>query len=613
MKDKQKKTKHHGGARLNQVSSGKQAPQKTTAPSQEMGETMISAVAEPNKKETNAKANKRQRSVLADCKERLRTLGAKAVTFVEAWVAELPEESSAHTWVRVPRRVCQVWQAVRAKRFPDSNHKLVQLALLAWGAIPGMLSLGAMSMQQLHRRTHTLLQSANNPVRERKGWHTAAFLGGSGVLAAVAIFCSLYTIGTTVQFGDVSVAVKSPEEVEAVLEQVESVTAQTLGQAFTLDKTQVEYSAGQILPRSTLVEMDELVEELVEDVSSQVDIEEPAYALYVDGDFVGATPYEGALEEVLEQLKTSIVDEDTISCDFAEEIEIRKEVVDEEDIINLGYLAELLYSTKEGEVTYTVVSGDVWSKVAQNNGLTSNELLAMNPGYDINKLSIGEVLTISTAVPYLTVTVQQREHYVAEVPYEIEYTDSADMYKGDYKVTSAGSNGTADTVANVTYINGVEVERTILSSVNLQDPVTEQRLQGTMDRPTWMATGSFRWPTSGSITSYFGYRNAFSGASSYHQGIDIANGYGTAIYAADGGTVTYAGWMGGYGYLVEIDHGNGYTTRYGHNSSLLVSVGDKVYKGQQISRMGSTGVSSGNHCHFEIRYNGTAQNPLNYI
>ena len=77
--------------------------------------------------------------------------------------------------------------------------------------------------------------------------------------------------------------------------------------------------------------------------------------------------------------------------------------------------------------------------------------------------------------------------------------------------------------------------------------------------------------------------------------------------------MTYAGWMGGYGYLVIIDHGNGYQTYYGHNSKLLVNVGTKVYKGQQIAKMGSTGNSTGNHCHFEIRKYGTSVNPLNYL
>ena len=83
--------------------------------------------------------------------------------------------------------------------------------------------------------------------------------------------------------------------------------------------------------------------------------------------------------------------------------------------------------------------------------------------------------------------------------------------------------------------------------------------------------------------------------------------------AADGGEVIYAGWMGSYGYLVQIDHQNGYVTYYAHNSKLLVSVGDKVYKGEHIAEMGSTGRSTGNHCHFEVRYKGERQNPMNYL
>ena len=127
--------------------------------------------------------------------------------------------------------------------------------------------------------------------------------------------------------------------------------------------------------------------------------------------------------------------------------------------------------------------------------------------------------------------------------------------------------------------------------------------------------GGYIWPVdSRYITSTVGGRNSPGGVgSTNHKGIDIAVPRGTPIYAADGGTVTYSGWMSGYGYLVQISHGNGYVTYYGHNSSLLVSVGEHVHKGQQVARMGSTGVSSGNHCDFRIQLNGTFLNPLNYL
>lgn len=121
-------------------------------------------------------------------------------------------------------------------------------------------------------------------------------------------------------------------------------------------------------------------------------------------------------------------------------------------------------------------------------------------------------------------------------------------------------------------------------------------------------------PTSGRITSRFGNRkNPFGRGIQFHQGVDIANSRGTKVVASAKGTVIFAGYKGGYGRTVIIDHGNEYKTLYAHNSSLLVSVGDKVDKGQIISKMGSTGVSTGNHLHFEIHKNNKYINPLTVI
>lgn len=129
-------------------------------------------------------------------------------------------------------------------------------------------------------------------------------------------------------------------------------------------------------------------------------------------------------------------------------------------------------------------------------------------------------------------------------------------------------------------------------------------------------SGKFRWPTPGYrwITSYFGYRtHPIHGTRSFHTGIDIGIPYGRNIVAADHGTVTHAGSLGGYGKTVIIDHGNGFATLYAHNSAILVKAGDVVTKGQVISKCGSTGWSTGPHLHFEIRKNGTPVNPLDYV
>lgn len=186
------------------------------------------------------------------------------------------------------------------------------------------------------------------------------------------------------------------------------------------------------------------------------------------------------------------------------------------------------------------------------------------------------------------------------------------MYKGTSKIVTQGVKGEAKLEADVTYINGQEQQRDILSNVTVREPTTTIKAVGTKEKPKTASTGSFSWPISGRINSYFGGRYIF-GRYSYHSGIDIAASYGASIRAADGGKVTFAGYKGSYGNLVVITHDNGTQTYYGHNSSLLVSAGQKVSKGQAIARAGSTGRSTGTHCHFEVRVRGSAVNPLNYL
>ena len=127
-------------------------------------------------------------------------------------------------------------------------------------------------------------------------------------------------------------------------------------------------------------------------------------------------------------------------------------------------------------------------------------------------------------------------------------------------------------------------------------------------------TGRFMWPCRGVITSYFGWRtHPVFGTTKYHSGMDIGVDYGTPIYAADSGTVIYSGWLGGYGYAVKIDHGSGLVTLYGHNQALNVYEGQYVTKGTCIAYAGSTGYSTGPHCHFEVRLHGEVTEPLNYL
>ena len=122
------------------------------------------------------------------------------------------------------------------------------------------------------------------------------------------------------------------------------------------------------------------------------------------------------------------------------------------------------------------------------------------------------------------------------------------------------------------------------------------------------------WPVMGPISSYYGYRTSPGGiGSTFHEGVDIAGDYGTPISATAAGTVTQAGWVGGYGYLVEVRHADGIVTRYGHNSAVLVYEGQHVDQGSMIALMGSTGNSTGPHCHYEVRIHGEAVDPMYFL
>ena len=611
------KKKKASGAKARQ--QGRKTTAAVSAAGQRTGEKAASAVIKPQTEKTAGDAEKgktpRKAAVAANTagrqirkaagnakkKEALRAAAAAAVSFVRAEVEKVR---------RIKHRWCHIVCEHKAHHFPESNRGAAQFFLFTMGILP---LAGSRIRERAQFRRSRAAASQPGKLRlwlEHRKSHPVAFLAVAGSVAAAVLFFSFYTFGTTVTYkGRVIATTTSPLAVKSACSDLEKVTKRALDRDYSLNLEKLKYTS-KLMSRKDVVNADSF-EETLSDKIGKVTY---GYALYIDGEMIGATPYKGALEELLQQLKDGVTDKNTISCEFLEDVKIKSEYVPNDKIMNLGYLAETLYSTKKREVTYEVKQGDTWSEIAEAHGMSSKELLAMNPGFDIDKLQVGEILTLSAAAPYLTMTVTERETYKEAIPFEVKYVDSAYLFKGDTKVLSAGRDGSADVVANVTYVNGEETRRKVLSYVKKVAAVTETQAKGTKDRPTWTATGMFRWPCSGNVTSKFGHRHlSYSYASTFHKGIDIANRRGTPIYAADGGTVTYAGWMSGYGYLVIINHGNGFETYYGHNSDLVVSVGQHVYQGQQIAKMGSTGNSTGNHCHFGVYYNGVPRDPMKYL
>ncbi len=259
---------------------------------------------------------------------------------------------------------------------------------------------------------------------------------------------------------------------------------------------------------------------------------------------------------------------------------------------------EVSVKPRNSIINYTVQSGDTISTIAQKFSISVNTILWENNLSSYSLIRPGQILRI---LPFTGVTHEVKRGetlgWIAS-----KYNVDAEKIMDANKMTNANQlsvgqkllipNGSKSSYASrttKTSYTGVSVIRDIVKSSDA----------------TPVSGNMMNWPTEGHvITQYYSWR---------HHGLDIANKMGTPIYAADAGTIEYAGWSKGYGYNILINHGGGKKTRYAHLSKFYVSKGDSVNKGQNIAAMGSTGWSTGPHLHFEVIINGVKYNPLNYI
>jgi murein DD-endopeptidase MepM/ murein hydrolase activator NlpD len=197
-------------------------------------------------------------------------------------------------------------------------------------------------------------------------------------------------------------------------------------------------------------------------------------------------------------------------------------------------------------------------------------------------------------------------------------TKMADLEKGEFDFDQPPAQGGPEDPADT----APEDTQSILQAMDQLSSRLDDREQQLSALETMLLHTNLQkqvYPTGrpvrgGWISSYFGMRaDPFTGKREFHKGIDFAGKRGSKVMAVAAGVVTWAGSRYGYGNLVEIDHGNGYVTRYGHNMKVLVKVGERVKQGQPIALMGSTGRSTGPHVHFEVLHNGVAVNPAKYV
>lgn len=208
---------------------------------------------------------------------------------------------------------------------------------------------------------------------------------------------------------------------------------------------------------------------------------------------------------------------------------------------------------------------------------------------------------------YTTITVTE------DVPFTTKSTKTSKLLAGSTKITKSGEVGSAEVVYKVAYRDGKEVERTKISSKVVKEPVAEEALVGTKRVVAADKNGeaSMCWPVKRVSGSYV---SSYVGDGRGHKGMDIVAKGGTPIYAATAGKVVFASRdNSGYGKYIIIDHGNGIKTLYGHCSALYVKKGDTVSEGEHIAAVGTTGYSTGNHLHFEVRINDRPVDPVPYI
>lgn len=345
-----------------------------------------------------------------------------------------------------------------------------------------------------------------------------------------------------------------------------------------------------------------------------------AYQVLSNGKPVANFRTENEANRLLDALKaefTSGEDVEILDVYFHEKVEVVPAFL---DIVSFdGYdevqtaLEYIRKGTKQ-EKLHTVQKGENYWVIAGYYGVSPYDLEAANPDIKPEALQIGMEISLVVPKPLITVVTVENSVYSDKIAFDVEYEPTSSLYKGETKTKINGVYGERVIEAEVIRQNGRELARKIIAEDIVSEPKTKVVYQGTKDPPPRIGTGTYIHPTSrGIVSSNFGWRT-LRGRSDYHTGIDVALPTGSNVKAVDGGVVTHVGYdASSLGWYVYIDHGANVSSRYLHNSKILVSRGDKVYQGQTIAYSGNTGYSTGPHLHLEIRVNGVPQNPRNYI
>jgi murein DD-endopeptidase MepM/ murein hydrolase activator NlpD len=458
--------------------------------------------------------------------------------------------------------------------------------------------LGEPRLQYRRRRFYGIKSIWSREFKEQLCVVGAAVVFALGILLFASSRCVVMVDGAPV--GTVAKRGIAEEVVRIIQREQEDA----LGQAVTL--------RGNVTYRSVRGARDGLLtaEELKRRLISALHLYTPAAVVRVDGKerfyFRNKKTARAFLDSVRRMY--TVKPDESVSFDGKVDVVVKSIPVD-----RITGTEEALSAVRTGieeNWRYTVKDGDTLWDIAAAEKVTLEDIIAANPSLNPDRLTIGQVIALRREKPVLTV-VQVFETVKEEpipFPREVQYDRS--LHRGQVKVVKAGKPGTKEITYRVTVHNGVEVSRELLRTRQVKAPEKQIERRGSLYLLASRGEGraSLGWPLSGPILSGYGMRWG-----RMHTGLDIGAGYGTSVGAAGSGTVVRAGWNGGYGRTVEVDHGDGVVTRYAHLSSVNVGTGEVVGRGQNVGRVGSTGHSTGPHLHFEVLVNDAPRNPLNYL
>jgi len=331
--------------------------------------------------------------------------------------------------------------------------------------------------------------------------------------------------------------------------------------------------------------------------------------IVVNGKVIASMPNKAAAESLLAKLKSAYSwvgdDEKLVSSAFAEQVAIKEAKVYAGEVLTPQEAWSLITTGTASPEKYKIKEGDsIWS-IARANDMYVDDILKANSLEENDLLQLGQEIVLVKSKPYINVVAKVEGTATEIIPYETKII--TDNSVNNIKIKSNGANGKKEIAYVAEKINNRIEKKEVISEKIIEQPKDKVMVKGTrviqVASRSGSGSGTMAWPVAGYISQYFGR----------HTGIDIAGGSGSAVMAADSGTVTFAGWDGGYGRCVVINHGNGLSTRYAHLSSMSVSVGNSVSRGQAIGTRGSTGNSTGPHLHFEVLSGGSFVNPLNYL